>query len=53
LIERLVVFGGTGDLMGRYLLTGLAALHARGHLPARFELVGAARDDWNDDQFRS
>jgi hypothetical protein len=27
-IERLVVFGGTGDLMGRYLLPGLAALQA-------------------------
>jgi glucose-6-phosphate 1-dehydrogenase len=52
-IERLVVFGGTGDLMGRYLLPGLAALHARGDLPAGFELVGAARDDWDDDQFRS
>src|SRR5262249_31757762 len=52
-ISRLVVFGGTGDLMGRYLLPGLAALQARGHLPERFELVGAAREDWDDDQFRS
>src|SRR5262245_17829573 len=38
--------------MGRYLLPGLAALWTRGHLPAGFELVGAARDDWDDDQFR-
>jgi glucose-6-phosphate 1-dehydrogenase len=52
-ISRLVVFGGTGDLMGRYLLPGLAALQSRGHLPERFELVGAARQDWDDDQFRS
>jgi glucose-6-phosphate 1-dehydrogenase len=52
-IERLVVFGGTGDLMGRYLLPGLAALHVRGYLPAGFELVGAAREDWDDDRFRS
>jgi glucose-6-phosphate 1-dehydrogenase len=51
-IDRLVVFGGTGDLMGRYLLPGLAALQARGHLPERFELVGASREDWDDDQFR-
>jgi glucose-6-phosphate 1-dehydrogenase len=51
-IRRLVVFGGTGDLMGRYLLPGLAALQARGHLPERFELVGAARDDWDDEHFR-
>src|SRR5262245_26537949 len=52
-IERLVVFGGTGDLMGRYLLPGLAALRARGHLPERFEVVGAARDDWDDEHYRS
>src|SRR5262245_65017032 len=39
--------------MGRYLLPGLAALHTRGHLPAGFELVGAARDDWDDQRFRS
>jgi glucose-6-phosphate 1-dehydrogenase len=52
-IERLVVLGGTGDLMGRYLLPGLAALQAGGHLPAGFELVGAARDDWDDDEFRA
>jgi glucose-6-phosphate 1-dehydrogenase len=52
-ISRLVVFGGTGDLMGRYLLPGLAALQARGHLPERFELVGAGRHDWDDEQFRA
>jgi glucose-6-phosphate 1-dehydrogenase len=52
-IERLVVFGGSGDLMGRYLLPGLAALRARGHLPERFEVVGAAREDWDDERFRS
>jgi glucose-6-phosphate 1-dehydrogenase len=51
-IERLVVLGGTGDLMGRYLLPGLAALEARGHLPERFELVAAGRDDWSEGQFR-
>jgi glucose-6-phosphate 1-dehydrogenase len=52
-IRRLVVFGGTGDLMGRYLLPGLAALQTHGHLPAGFELVAASRDEWDDDQLRS
>jgi glucose-6-phosphate 1-dehydrogenase len=51
-IGRLVVFGGTGDLTGRYLLPALATLRARGHLPERFELVGAARDDWGDARYR-
>jgi glucose-6-phosphate 1-dehydrogenase len=49
-IGRLVVFGGTGDLMGRYLLPGLAALRTRGHLPERFEVVGAAPGDWGDER---
>ena len=53
MIDRLVIFGGTGDLMGRYLLPGLAALRARGHLSDRFELVAASREDWGDEQFRS
>jgi glucose-6-phosphate 1-dehydrogenase len=52
-IERLVVFGGTGDLSGRYLLPALAALKAGGHLPERFELVCASREDWSDERFRS
>ena len=52
MIERLVLFGATGDLAGRYLLPALAALSAGGKLPDGFEVVGAAREDWNDDAFR-
>jgi glucose-6-phosphate 1-dehydrogenase len=52
-IDRLVIFGGTGDLTGRYLLPGLAALRARGHLSEQFELVAASREDWDDEQFRN
>jgi glucose-6-phosphate 1-dehydrogenase len=52
-IERLVIFGASGDLSGRYLLPGLAALLAGGHLSERFELVGASREDWDDEQFRT
>jgi glucose-6-phosphate 1-dehydrogenase len=52
-IDRLVIFGGTGDLTGRYLFPGLAALQDRGHLSARFELVGASREGWDDEHFRS
>src|SRR5262249_23286793 len=52
-IDRLVVFGGTGDLTGRYLLPGLAALLAQGHISDRFEFVGASREDWNDERYRA
>jgi glucose-6-phosphate 1-dehydrogenase len=51
-IDRLVIFGGTGDLTGRYLFPALAALLAGGHLSERFELVGASREDWDDAQYR-
>ncbi|MBV9000831.1 MAG: glucose-6-phosphate dehydrogenase [Solirubrobacterales bacterium] len=53
MIDRLVIFGGTGDLTGRFLLPGLATLLARGQLPERFELVGAGRHDWSDEQYRN
>ncbi len=53
MFDRLVVFGGTGDLTGRYLFPALAALRGRGHLAEGFELVGASREDWDDEQFRN
>jgi glucose-6-phosphate 1-dehydrogenase len=51
-IERLVIFGATGDLTARYLLPGLAALRAAGHLGDGFRLTGAGREDWDDARFR-
>ena len=52
MIARLAVFGASGDLAGRLLLPALAALYAAGRLPDGFEVVGAARDDWDDEAFR-
>ena len=52
MIRRLVLFGATGDLAGRYLLPALAALHAAGRLPDGFELIGAATQDLDDEAFR-
>jgi glucose-6-phosphate 1-dehydrogenase len=53
MIDRLVIFGGTGDLSGRFLMPGLVALLERGQLSERFELVGASREDWDDEQYRN
>ena len=53
MIERLAIFGATGDLTARYLLPGLAALRNAGHLGDGFELIGASREDWHDEQFRN
>jgi glucose-6-phosphate 1-dehydrogenase len=52
MIERLVLFGATGDLAGRYLLPALAALHAAGLLPEGFEVIGSSRENMDDDAFR-
>src|SRR5690242_742 len=52
MITRLVLFGATGDLAGRYLLPALAALHSVGKLPQGFRLVGAARTKLDDEAFR-
>jgi glucose-6-phosphate 1-dehydrogenase len=52
MIERLVVFGATGDLTGRYLLPALAWLQAAGSLPRGFQIVGAAYEDYDDHTFR-
>jgi glucose-6-phosphate 1-dehydrogenase len=50
-IEKLVLFGATGDLAGRFLLPALAALQAAGKLPGTFQVLGTARDELDDDTF--
>ena len=52
MIERLAIFGATGDLTARYLLPGLAALQAAGQLSDRFQLTGVGREEWDTGDFR-
>jgi glucose-6-phosphate 1-dehydrogenase len=52
MIHRLVVFGASGDLAGRFLLPALAELSAAAELPDDFTVLGAARTGWGDDEFR-
>jgi glucose-6-phosphate 1-dehydrogenase len=52
MIDRLLLFGATGDLAGRFLLPAVAALHADERLPAGFSIIATARDDWDDTTFR-
>lgn len=53
MITRLIVFGGTGDLAGRYLMPGLAALFATGQVDDSFQIVCADLADWDDHRFLS
>jgi glucose-6-phosphate 1-dehydrogenase len=52
MIERLAIFGATGDLTARYLLPGLAALQATSQLGDRFQLASVGREEWNTEDFR-
>ena len=52
MIERLLIFGATGDLVGRFLLPALAELYDEGRLSGGFRVVGTAREDWDDETFR-
>jgi glucose-6-phosphate 1-dehydrogenase len=49
----LVIFGATGDLARRKLLPALYNLAHEGALPERFGLVGNARSEMTDDEFRT
>jgi glucose-6-phosphate 1-dehydrogenase len=48
----LVIFGATGDLAQRKLLPALYNLAHDGALPERFHLIGVARTENSDDDFR-
>ena len=52
MINRLAVFGATGDLMARYLLPAIASLRATGETGEAFELAAAGRDDWTQARYR-
>jgi glucose-6-phosphate 1-dehydrogenase len=51
-INRVVLFGATGDLAGRFLLPALVRSIAAGALPDDLHVVGAGEQDWDDDTFR-
>jgi glucose-6-phosphate 1-dehydrogenase len=46
-----VIFGATGDLARRKLVPALHRLTLNGSL-ARFHILGVAREDWDEQQFR-
>ncbi len=48
----LVIFGASGDLTRRKLMPALYALAVRRMLPERFAIVGVARTEGTDDDFR-
>ncbi len=51
--DRLLLFGATGDLSRRKLLPSLCALDADGLLPENLAIIGTARSELNDSEFRN
>jgi glucose-6-phosphate 1-dehydrogenase len=49
----IVLFGATGDLAHRKLLPGLFHLRELGLMPERFRIVGTARGELGNDEFRA
>ncbi len=49
----LVIFGASGDLTRRKLVPALASLHSKGQLPEDLHILGVARSDMDDAQFRA
>lgn len=50
--QLIVIFGASGDLTGRKLIPSLYELHKRDLLPERLCVMGAARTEYTDEQFR-
>ncbi|MDO8718946.1 MAG: glucose-6-phosphate dehydrogenase [Polaromonas sp.] len=49
----LILFGGTGDLAWRKIMPALFQAFRHGSLPEGGRIVGVARDDLSDDQYRA
>ncbi|ETX30769.1 glucose-6-phosphate dehydrogenase [Roseivivax isoporae] len=49
----LVIFGGTGDLARRKILPGLFRRYCAGQMPPEAQIIGAARSEMTDDEYRA
>lgn len=52
MIQRMVIFGASGDLTSRLLLPAMSLLAERDSLPAGLTIVGAANTEWSTQDFR-
>jgi glucose-6-phosphate 1-dehydrogenase len=52
MIERMILFGASGDLTSRLLMPAVAQLAEAELLPRPFTIVGSATSDWSSAEFR-
>jgi glucose-6-phosphate 1-dehydrogenase len=51
--QLIVIFGASGDLAKKKVLPALYNLAVAGLLPERYCVIGFAKDEWDDDDFRA
>nr|WP_298895195.1 glucose-6-phosphate dehydrogenase [uncultured Altererythrobacter sp.] len=51
--DRILLFGATGDLSQRMLLPSLCALHSDGLIKSDLKIIGTARSELSDGEFRN
>ena len=51
--NTLVIFGASGDLTRRKLVPALCSLYCKGSLPGNLGILGVARSELNDEQYRA
>lgn len=51
--QALVIFGASGDLTYRKLVPAIFDLYKQGSLPKNFAVLGVARTEFSDDEFRN
>ena len=51
MINRLAIFGATGDLTARYLLPAIASLRAAGDIDDAFQLIAVGRENWSGAEY--
>ena len=47
-----VIFGATGDLVRRKIISSLLRLYCLKYLPEKFQIIGVSRRDYSDQRFR-
>ena len=52
MIERMILFGASGDLTSRLLMPAVAQLTEAELLPRAFTIVGSATREWSTEEFR-
>ena len=50
--STVVIFGASGDLTRRKLIPALFNLFCKDRLPRNWQIMGVARTEWSDDEFR-